>query len=116
MPRQPPQEQEKIDRAIAILEDVLARCRKEDVRDEATYAARKFLEERRKVKWPFEQFRKAIERDGGSEPWEVEGRRQVLNASLNGVRRAVAARRNYWFFRFEKVLLHPCEKKQLLSI
>ncbi len=68
---------------------MLARCRKEDVRNETTYAALKFLEERAKVKWPFEQFRKALEQDGGSESWQVEGRWQVLNASLNAIKLAI---------------------------
>jgi len=47
-----------------------------------------FLEMRAKEKWPFEQFRKSLESDG-SEGWQSEGRYQVLNASLNGIKLAV---------------------------
>ncbi len=47
-----------------------------------------FLQERSKVAGPFEQFRAALKTKPG-EDWEIEGRRQILSASLNGIRRAV---------------------------
>ena len=51
-------------------------------------AALDFLQARSKVAWPFEQFRVALKTKPG-EDWEIEGRRQILSASLNGIRRAL---------------------------
>jgi hypothetical protein len=47
-----------------------------------------FLEARANPKWPFKQFREAL-KQSASMDWEIEGRYQILNASLNGIRRAV---------------------------
>jgi hypothetical protein len=47
-----------------------------------------FLELRADQKWPFEQFRKALE-DPGMEGTKPEARWQMLNASLNAIKRAV---------------------------
>jgi len=77
-----------IERALAILEDALVRCRDEDIRTPQIYAALKFLEQHAARKWPFEQFREALENDG-SEGWQAEGRYQTLNASLNGIKLAM---------------------------
>jgi hypothetical protein len=72
-----------IDRALAGLEDAVRRCRDEDVRyGTGVSAALSFLELRADEKWPFEQFRKALE-DPGMEGTKPEARWQVLNASLN---------------------------------
>jgi hypothetical protein len=75
--------------ALAVLEDALGRCRHEDMRTPEVLAALDFLEANANPKWPFAQFREAI---GGyrSQGWEQEGRWQTLNASLNGIRLAVA--------------------------
>ncbi len=78
-----PQDLQK--RAIARLEDALARCRNEDMRTPQVYAALKFLEQYGRQKWPFEQFRKALE-NSGTEGWQAEGRWQNVNASLNAVK------------------------------
>jgi hypothetical protein len=82
-------ERSKIDRALAGLEDALRRCRAEDVRyGTGISAALSFLEFRANEKWPFEQFRKALE-DPGMDGTKPEARWQMLNASLNGIKRAV---------------------------
>ena len=75
--------------ALGILDDALQRCRKEDVRTPEVYAALEFLEARAVRKWPFNQFREALDTPG-SEGWESEGRWQLLNASLNGIKFGVS--------------------------
>jgi hypothetical protein len=75
--------------ALAILTDALDRCRDEDMRTADVFAALDFLAARATVKWPFEQFRAELLDDTGSALWEVEGRWQVLNASLNGIKLAL---------------------------
>ena len=75
-------------RALSVLSNALDRCREEDVRTPEVFGALDLLAARASVKWPFDQFREALE-NTGSEGWEQEGRWQVLNASLNGIRRAV---------------------------
>jgi hypothetical protein len=85
-------ERRRIDRALAGLEDAVSRCREEDVRyGTGISAALSFLERLADEKWPFEQFRKALE-DPGMEGTKPEARWQVLNASLNAIRRAVRGR------------------------
>lgn len=51
----------RIDRCLAGLEEAINRCRTEDIRDGAVYAALGFLERCADEKWPFEQFRQALE-------------------------------------------------------
>jgi hypothetical protein len=70
--------------ALAVLEEALERCRREDMRTAEVYGALDFLEGLAFRKWPFEQFRDALENSTSE-----EGRRQVLNASLNGIRLAL---------------------------
>ena len=77
--------------ALAILENALARCRDEDIRRPEVFAALDFLSQWAAAKWPFEQFRDALNRDG-SQQWESEGRWQMLNASLNGIKRTLSNR------------------------
>ena len=74
--------------AIAILQDALDRCRTEEMRTPKVFAELDLLAARATAKWPFKQFREALE-GSVSQDWEIEGRRQILNASLNGIRRAV---------------------------
>ena len=69
--------------ALAVLDDALNRCRKEDVRTPDVFAALDFLQPRAAQKWPFEQFRRELE---GTDP---EGKWQILNASLNGIKLAI---------------------------
>ena len=83
--------EEQYSKGLAILEDALDRCRTEDIRTPEVFAALDFLEARTNPKWPFKQFREALE-GSVSQDWEIEGRRQILNASLNGIRRAVSSR------------------------
>ena len=54
-------------------------------------AALDFLEARANPKWPFKQFREALE-GRVSVDWEIEARWQTLNASLNGIKLAVSNR------------------------
>jgi hypothetical protein len=70
--------------AVAVLEDALERCRREDMRTAEVYGALDFLEAHAFRKWPFDQFRDALENSTSE-----EGRRQVLNASLNAIRLAL---------------------------
>jgi hypothetical protein len=70
--------------ALAVLEDALERCRREDMRTAEVYGALDFLEAHALRKWPFDQFRDALENSTSE-----EGRRQVLNASVNGIRLAL---------------------------
>ena len=75
--------------ALAVLQDALNRCRHEDMRTPEVLAALDLLETNADPKWPFAQFQEAL--DGyRSREWEQEGRWQTLNASLNGIRLAVA--------------------------
>ena len=75
--------------ALAVLQDALNRCRHENMRTPEVLAALDLLETNADPKWPFAQFREAL--DGyRSREWEQEGRWQTLNASLNGIRLAVA--------------------------
>jgi len=82
-------ERSRIDRALAGLEDAVCRCREEDVRyGIGVSAALSFLERRADEQWPFEQFRKALD-DPGMDGTKPEARWQMLNASLNAIKRAV---------------------------
>ena len=69
--------------ALNILTDALARCREEDMRTVEVLAALDSLAARATTKWPFEQFREALNTDN------KEGRWQNLNASPNAVRLVV---------------------------
>lgn len=76
--------------ALAILDDAQRRCGDEDMRTPEVYAALDWLEALANAlnaeTWPFEQFRHSLRpRD---EPFTVNATRgQVVNASLNGIRR-----------------------------
>jgi hypothetical protein len=71
-------------RNIEVLTHAVGRCRNEDIRTDEVDHALDFLEHRAKVKWPFEQFRKALSSNG-----HEDARYQVLNASLNAIRQAL---------------------------
>jgi hypothetical protein len=66
-----------ISQALAILEDALSRCRKEDMRTAEVFAALSFLETRAKEQWPFQHFRKALA-NPSMENAEPEGRGRCL--------------------------------------
>jgi hypothetical protein len=70
--------------ALALLEDAVERGRCENIRTADVYGALDFLEAHAFRKWPFDQFRGALENSRSE-----EGRRQVLNTSLNGIRLAL---------------------------
>ena len=66
---------------IAVLEDALARCRREDMRTPSVERALTALASRATEAWPSEQFRRALattDRD--------EDRWQLMNASLNAIK------------------------------
>ena len=82
------QKRRRIDRALAALEDALNRCRQENVGDgTGVYAALSFLERHANEQWPFEQFRKLA--DPRMDTTKPEARWQLLNASLNGIKRVI---------------------------
>ena len=81
----------KIIAALAVLENALDRCMIEDVCTGEVSAALEYPGTQATLKWPFDQFRRALvepTRDG----IEKEARRQMLMASLNGIRRALYSR------------------------
>jgi len=78
--------------ALAVLQDALDRCDRKDMRTPKVFAALDFLAAQATVKWPFDQFRDALSRDG-SQKWESEGRWQMLNASLNGIKLVVGQKK-----------------------
>jgi len=79
----------RIERALARLEEAVSRCREEDVRyGLGVSEALEFLALRADEQWPFEQFRGALA-NAGMETTKPEARWQLLNASLNGIKRVV---------------------------
>jgi hypothetical protein len=73
--------------AIMVLEDAVKRCMTDNVNTAEVLDALDFLRRRAAVTWPFEHFRKSLApRDRDFDP---EGRRQALNASLNGIKLVV---------------------------
>jgi hypothetical protein len=75
--------------ALIVLEDAVDRCMTDNVETPAVLAALDFLDRQATVKWPFEQFREALAPEEGELDLNREGRRQILNASLNGIKNAV---------------------------
>lgn len=72
--------------ALTILEDAHRRCGEEDMRTAEVFAALTHLEAQASETWPFDQFRHALRPI--DEPFTVNATRgQVVNASLNGIRR-----------------------------
>jgi aspartyl/asparaginyl beta-hydroxylase (cupin superfamily) len=74
--------------ALKILQSAVDRRRVEDTNTPEFNAALDLLKARASVKWPFDQFRNAL-KSKPIEEWEIVGRCQVLNAAMNGIRRAV---------------------------
>lgn len=72
--------------AMALLEDAHRRCGTQDMRTADVAAALQQLEQGASAeRWPFEQFRHAL---GDDAPFTVNATRgQVVNASINGIRR-----------------------------
>ena len=82
-------ERRRIDRALAQLEEAVSRCREEDVRyGLGVFEALEFLALRANEQWPFEQFRGALA-NAGMDTTKPEARWQLLNASLNGIKRVI---------------------------
>jgi hypothetical protein len=92
----------EVTKALAVLIEGLERCRDQDMRTSDVFEALDFLAGRTMQKWPFDQFRSALDL-----PTD-EGRWQNLNASLNGIKLAVmpskpmrsefAEKRREWVF------------------
>ena len=81
-----------IQRSLAVLDDALKRCHAEDLRHSAVAeAALAFLERHATEKWPFVQFRKALE-GFSTEPVKAARRWQALHASLTAIRRVSTTR------------------------
>ena len=59
------------------------------MRTPEVFAALDYLKARVSTKWPLDQFCQALDRRG-FEGWEIEGRWQIMNASLNGIKTAFA--------------------------
>jgi hypothetical protein len=78
--------------ALAVLEDAVKRSLTENVQTEEVLAALKFLEGPTEARWPFEQFRKMLVPREGELDLDKVGRSQVLNAALNGIKRAISPR------------------------
>jgi hypothetical protein len=82
--------------ALTILEDAHRRCGTEDMRTPEVVAALDALEalaaDRSAETWPCDQFRRALGSPG--DPFTVDhaGRGQILNASINGIRRVCQIR------------------------
>jgi hypothetical protein len=74
--------------ALAILSDVVSRCREEDMRTAEVFTALDLLARRTSTRWPFEQFKKSLN-FGVGDASHAEGRWQNVHASLNAIRRAV---------------------------
>jgi hypothetical protein len=76
--------------ALLILEDAVKRSQTEDVNTLEVLEALRFLRLHSKVSWPFEQFRESLASIEGELDLDKVGRSQVLNESLNGIKRALA--------------------------
>jgi hypothetical protein len=69
--------------ALAVVENAVDRCMTEDACTDEVTAALDYLATQATLKWPFDQFRRALVESTRNEI-EKEARRQILNASLNG--------------------------------
>jgi hypothetical protein len=78
--------------ALAVIEDAVTRSQTENVNTPEVLAALDFLEAKAGAGWPFEQFRKVLAPREGELDLDKVGRSQVLNAALNGIKRAVSPR------------------------
>jgi hypothetical protein len=72
--------------ALRVLEDAVKRCMTDNVNTAEVLDALDFLRRRAAVSWPFEHFRKSLASRDRALDLDPEGRRQALNASLNGIK------------------------------
>ncbi len=83
--------------AFTILDDAHQRCGTEDMRTTEVLAALSWLQCQATMLtldpelWPFDQFRRALDMPLDSPAADV-GRRQLVNASINGIRRVCQIR------------------------
>lgn len=77
--------------ALTILVDAHKRCGTEDMRTPEVYAALDHLQALADAlgseTWPFDQFRHVLGKPGTPFTVDHAGRGQIVNASLNGIRR-----------------------------
>jgi hypothetical protein len=73
-----------------MLDDAVVRSQTENVYTPEVLAALDFLEAQTDARWPFEQFRQVLAPREGELDLDRVGRSQVLNVSLNGIKRALA--------------------------
>jgi hypothetical protein len=78
--------------ALAVIEDAVSRSQAENVNTPEVLAALDFLEAKADAGWPSEQFRKVLAPREGELDLDKVGRSQVLNAALNGIKRAISPR------------------------
>ena len=81
----------RIEQALAQLQEAVSRCREEDVRDgNGVLAALEFLAlDADETMIQFSSFRKALTDNQVSIRPKPEARWQMLNASLNGIKRVI---------------------------
>jgi hypothetical protein len=72
--------------ALGILEDAVKRSMTDNVNTVEVLDALDFLRRRAAVTWAFEHFGKSLTLRHGELDSDPEGRRQMLNASLNGIK------------------------------
>jgi hypothetical protein len=82
-------DQNQINEGLAVLADAVNRCMTEDACAKKILAVLDQLAADASVKWPFDQFRNAFMGEKGKWGFEQEARRQMLYASLNGIKRAL---------------------------
>jgi hypothetical protein len=71
--------------ANKVLEDAVKRCMTDNVNTTEVFDALDFLRRPAAITWPFEHFRKSLAPRDGELDLNPTGRRQPLNASLNGM-------------------------------
>jgi hypothetical protein len=98
--------------ALAILTDALDRCRDEDMRTPDVFAALDFLATRATVQWPLNSSVRSYLATPVLTFGEAEGRWQVLNASLNGIKLAVTGARPEATRRKREWVFEPPAKRK----
>ncbi len=74
--------------ALDVLEDALALCREQDMRTDDVRAALSYLERMAPRRWPFVQFRQALDLQVQGSMNTPEARRQGLAVALRAIRRS----------------------------
>jgi hypothetical protein len=72
----------RVSAALDVLVDALDRCRTEDMRTTEVFAALDFLETPATAKWPFEQFRNALDDSNEEGRWQNSTQGLLVNCRL----------------------------------